>query len=103
MGAAITRVQKRDGRIVPFEAAKIVAAVGKAFAATETPIDGAPEQVADQVVARIEQRFVGRVPTVEDLQDEVEEALMAQGFPAVAKAYILYRQKRSEIRGGESL
>ena len=103
MGAAITRVQKRDGRIVPFEAAKIVAAVRKAFAATETPIDGAPERVADQVVARIEQRFVGRVPTVEDLQDEAEEALMAQGFPAVAKAYILYRQKHSEIRGAKSL
>ncbi|MDH7600986.1 MAG: vitamin B12-dependent ribonucleotide reductase [Armatimonadota bacterium] len=98
MEAGITHVQKRDGRIQPFDKAKITAAIEKAFAAVGKPDRGVAEQLADKVVASLERDFKGRVPRVEDIQDVVERVLMEHGYPDVAKDYILYRQQRSEIR-----
>ncbi len=101
--SAPTHIRKRDGRIVPFEPAKIAVAIGKAFAATNTPADGAPQALADEVVRRLTERLAGRTPGVEDVQDAVEETLMARGRPAVAKAYILYREQRAQLRDAKAL
>lgn len=98
MGSALDKVQKRDGRIEAFEKSKIADAIAKAFAALGTPNGEAAGNLADQVVAQISERFAGRVPRVEDIQDVVELVLMERGFTDVAKAYILYRRERSEIR-----
>ncbi|MEE9284267.1 MAG: adenosylcobalamin-dependent ribonucleoside-diphosphate reductase [Dehalococcoidia bacterium] len=107
MTTAVTHVRKRDGRVVPFEPAKIRDAIAKAFAATAVPTrrDGGTDSsgLADEVVRRVGERFPGLTPGVEDVQDAVEEVLMAQGYAAVAKAYILYRQKRTEVRQAKEL
>jgi len=54
-------------------------------------------------VSVVEERFKEAVPSVEDIQDIVEEELIKAGYAKVAKAYILYRQKRAEVRGLKSI
>ncbi len=99
----IVSVKKRDGRIAPFDSALIEQAVAKAFAGAGQPADGFPVSVAKQVVLDLTHlKKISKdpefLPTVELIQDIVEEALMEQGFHKVAKAYILYRQERIKIR-----
>ncbi len=94
----ITRIRKRDGAIVPFEPQKIEAAIYKAMSATSTGGEELAADLARQVAKTVESRFARGVPDVEDVQDAVEEVLMTRGYPAVAKAYILYRQQRSDLR-----
>ncbi len=93
----IQRIKKRDGRIEEFDRSKIANAVFKAFIATKSKDGGRAEDIANQVVETIEKRTTG-VPGVEDVQDAVEEVLIKNGYAAVAKAYILYREKRAQIR-----
>ncbi|MDP3878823.1 MAG: adenosylcobalamin-dependent ribonucleoside-diphosphate reductase [Dehalococcoidales bacterium] len=94
----IVQIRKRDGSVVPFNPAKIEGAIHKALMATGA---GGRELAADlgkRVVGIAEERLGQTVPTVEQVQDIVEEVLMNQGYASVAKAYILYRQQRSEVR-----
>ncbi|MCZ7397415.1 MAG: ATP cone domain-containing protein, partial [Candidatus Methanoperedens sp.] len=72
-------------------------AVFKAFLATKSKDGRRAEDIANQVVEIIEERIPG-IPGVEDVQDVVEEVLIKNGYAAVAKAYILYREKRAQIR-----
>ena len=92
-----TRIMKRNGRIVDFDSNKITEAVRKAFIAVEEN-DVKVESLSMEVVGTLEKRFSGKIPGVEDIQDIVEETLMRWRYPEVAKAYIIYRQKRAEIR-----
>jgi len=94
----IDKVQKRDGRIQSFDASKIAIAISKAFAAEGRPDGDIAAELAHQVTERLSREFTGRIPRVEDVQDMVERVLMEQDFPEVAKAYILYRRQRSEVR-----
>jgi len=57
-----------------------------------------PLRLAERVAGEAEERFASSIPGVEDIQDLVERALISAGYADVAKAYILYRQKRTEIR-----
>ncbi|MCX9025786.1 MAG: vitamin B12-dependent ribonucleotide reductase [Candidatus Methanoperedens sp.] len=93
----IEKIKKRDGRIVDFDSAKIANAVFKAFIATKSKDGKRAEDIAKQVVELLETRITG-IPGVEDVQDAVEEVLIKNGYTGVAKAYILYREKRSQIR-----
>lgn len=89
---------KRDGRTVPFVVTKIVTAIQKAFDACNTSVK--PNRVhglALQVEALLEKRNMTS-PTVEQVQDLVEQVLMESGFTDVAKAYVLYRAERTRIR-----
>ncbi|MCX8053352.1 MAG: vitamin B12-dependent ribonucleotide reductase [Armatimonadetes bacterium] len=95
---AIAQVQKRDGRIQPFEKSKIASAIHRAFNAVGQQNGSIASELADQVVAYLEREFPDRTPRVEDIQDVVERVLMERGYPEVAKDYILYRRERSEIR-----
>ena len=71
----------------------------KAFAADNVPVDDVVlEQMADRVVAKIDQRLTGERTTVEDVQDFVEETLMERGYFRVAKSYILYRFEHTKER-----
>ncbi len=88
----IARIRKRDGSIVAFEPNKIELAIYKALSATSAGGRELAADLAQQVVKIVESRFVPGTPGVEDVQDAVEEVLMTRGYPAVAKAYILYRQ-----------
>ncbi len=94
----ITRIVKRDGGIVEFDPSKITEAIRKAFIATRGGMGEVAQQLSNEVVETLENRFKKKTPTVENVQDIVEEVLIRKGYSDIAKAYILYRQKRSEIR-----
>ncbi|VVB72819.1 Vitamin B12-dependent ribonucleoside-diphosphate reductase [uncultured archaeon] len=92
------KIRKRDGRVVEFQFAKIASALEKAFLAVGRKESDAPAKLAEMVTREAEKRFSDSIPGVEDIQDMVEKALIDANYADVAKAYILYRQKRSEIR-----
>ncbi|HIE15187.1 TPA: adenosylcobalamin-dependent ribonucleoside-diphosphate reductase [Candidatus Bathyarchaeota archaeon] len=94
----ISKVIKRDGRIVDFDPEKIVNAIWKALKATGKDDRRIAESLGGQVVEKINRKFKGLMPHVEEIQDIVEETLVENSLYEVAKAYILYRRKRSEIR-----
>lgn len=96
--AEVIQIRKRDGSVVPFEPKKIKDAIHKALAATSTDSEEVAAQLAEQVAQTVKARFADKMPAVEDVQDIVEEVLMAQGYSAVAKAYILYRKQRTDVR-----
>jgi ribonucleoside-triphosphate reductase len=97
----IAQIQKRDGRIAPFSFEKIVSAIHKAMiAANEGTLEDA-ELVAHQVageLARFAKKYKNFLPTVEGIQDSIEKQLMLNDFTETAKAYILYRDKRNQMR-----
>jgi len=96
----IKSIRKRDGSVEPFREQRIEAAIAKAFRAVGDEPGGTAAKLAGVVVAAADQRFPGQdpIPGVEDIQDTVEKVLIEEGYARVAKAYILYRQKRAEIR-----
>lgn len=95
----ITKIRKRNGAIVDFDRGRIERAIEKACAATGAAVSTEfYSAVTDDVVAALEQKFVERIPGVEDIQDLVEMMLAERGLFEVAKAYILYRQERARVR-----
>jgi ribonucleoside-diphosphate reductase alpha chain len=96
--AEVSKIKKRDGRTVSFDGNKIAAAVLKALKAVNRADEKVAVELSEEVVRLLNERFRGKVPGVEDVQDFVEEVLIRNGYADVAKAYILYRQKRTEIR-----
>jgi len=101
----IKRVRKRDGEIVPFERKMIERAVNGAIAAVAGKEDlKRAVRISDLVVLEMEKRF-GRkiIPSVEDIQDIVEESLIKKGLTKVAKAYILYRSRRAQVRESQKM
>ncbi|HEY0979246.1 MAG TPA: ATP cone domain-containing protein, partial [Candidatus Paceibacterota bacterium] len=101
---AFTTLIKRDGSIVPFESAKIARAIGRALAATGEGEDGSADRVTESVIAALTEKLHASevsVPTVEQVQDTVETALMQAGYSATAKAYILYRDRHAKLREDE--
>ncbi len=93
-------VRKRDGRIVPFDATRITSAVSRAMQVTgEGNLKDDAEKVSEQVVAALVKKSPkDHVPSIEEVQDAVETQLILMDFPKTAKAYILYRKDRAEIR-----
>ena len=97
--AKITKIEKRDGRIVDFDQEKITNAIFKAALAVGGKDRERAKFLSDQVVKELERKFGKRkIPTVEEIQDIVEKVLIEHGHAKTAKAYILYRQKKAEIR-----
>ncbi len=94
-------ITKRSGSVVPFDRKKVLAAIEKAMRAAGEYKEGAPERVTDGVVQALEREVEldkDFVPSVESVQDIVEQQLIFKKFPATAKAYILYREKHAEVR-----
>ncbi|OHB20761.1 MAG: ribonucleoside-triphosphate reductase [Parcubacteria group bacterium RIFCSPHIGHO2_01_FULL_47_10b] len=101
MGTQLERVKKRDGTIRPFDREKIVRAIHKAMLAAHEGSEQDAKKVATRVVATLRTivRTNGtKIPTVEMIQDVVEEELMFAHFTRTAKHYILYRRERSSLR-----
>lgn len=105
----ITKIQKRDGRIVDFEQEKITNAVYKAITSTGQGDGKKSRKVSNIVVQILNRRFKkaaggepghGRdeIPVVEQVQDIIEEVLILENLVETAKAYILYREQRRRIR-----
>jgi ribonucleoside-triphosphate reductase len=104
MGIGIAEIRKRDGRIVAFDRTKIVAAIMKAAQAVQGSDYRLAEELADHVVRRCGKDLGGAEahPTVEAVQDTIEKVLIEHGHARTAKAFILYRARRSRIREGKS-
>ncbi|MEM2915543.1 MAG: ribonucleotide reductase N-terminal alpha domain-containing protein, partial [Candidatus Bathyarchaeia archaeon] len=98
MNVTVTRVRKRDGRVVNFEPKKIKDAVQKAFIAVELEDGKKAENVTREVVKLLDERFKDKTPTVENIQDIVIEVLRKNGYEKVANEYEDYRKKKDEIR-----
>lgn len=97
----IKKVQKRDGSIVPFDFERIVTAINKAMIASSEGSEAEARMVAHKVLAdlvRISKKFKNFMPNVEGIQDSVEKELILSEYVNTAKNYIIYRQKRSELR-----
>jgi len=93
-------VRKRSGKVVPFSRFRIINAVYKAMKATKIGTKADAERIADAVSVILYRTYFkkGDIPHVETIQDIIEKTLMEKGFPEVAKAYILYREKRRQAR-----
>jgi len=92
-------VRKRDGKLADFDQDRITNAIRRAFEAVDRRSISKSKELSDQVVKAIESK-VGKegVPTVEEIQDMVEETLIRNKFVEVSKAYILYRQRHADMR-----
>ena len=98
----IQYIRKRDGRMDRFDVNKIAGAIYKAFQATEAKYDlDAAIRLAHVVEQKLEDRHT-ELPTVELVQDTVEETLIEKGYVRIAKAYILYRAERTRSRDRKS-
>ena len=94
----IMSVKKRSGETVAFEAKKIFDAIKKAATATNELSDERVVQITNDVLGDLDNNFMGRTPSVEEIQDTVIRKLMDAHAYKTAEAYIIYRQKHSEIR-----
>lgn len=98
----IRTIRKRDGRQVGYDRAKIAVAINKAFSATGEAneiVNGEPASI--RVAKVVEDRLNATrliSPSVEQIQDVVEAALIDCGYIKTARAYILYRAERNKIR-----
>lgn len=101
MNNLIRQIRKRDGRVVDFNPLNIKKAINKASQATKTPVD--IERVYEYTIKTLEEKFNGKIASVEDIQNEVEKALIHFDYPDTAKAYIIYRQVRNNEREGKYL
>lgn len=86
------QIVKRDGKCVPFSIQKIENAIAKAFLSVGT------FATQDDFIAILSRLHVSDGMTVEEIQNQVETALMAEKYFSVAKSYMLYRQKHTETR-----
>jgi len=94
----VTKIRKRDGRVVDFDSSRIKDAIHRAFVAVELENGERAESVTEEVVRLLGERFEERVPSVEDVQDFVVEVLKKRGYGKVAEEYQVYREKKEEIR-----
>jgi len=92
-----TKIRKRDGRIVEFDAKKITNAIAKAGKATGEFNRETAKKLTLRVL-NLAQQLIHGIPTVEEIQDIVEEVLLTSPYRKTAKAYILYREQHAKIR-----
>ena len=97
----IKSVIKRDGVSVPFDIDKIANAINKAMLASGEGSMKEAEMVANRVmmeIVKIAKKYKNFIPTVEGVQDTVEQELMLSDFVKTSKNYILYREERARLR-----
>ena len=95
---SVKYVKKRDGRVVKFDDGKIEEAIFRAAVAVGGHDRERAKELAENVVKEANRQFSGAIPSVEQIQDIVEKVLIKEDHAKTAKAYILYRQKRAEMR-----
>ncbi|MEY4082731.1 MAG: ribonucleoside-diphosphate reductase alpha chain [Pseudomonadota bacterium] len=104
------KVVRRNGSVVSFEPPKITVALTKAFLAVQGGQGAASARVREMtealtqqvVVALIRRMPAGGIVHIEDIQDQVELALMRSGEHEIARAYVLYRERRSQERAAQT-
>jgi ribonucleoside-diphosphate reductase alpha chain len=104
------QIIRRNGKVTPFDVSKITVAMTKAFlaveghnAATSRRVHEGVEALTTEVVSALTRRIgEGRTFHIEDVQDQVELALMRSEHHKVARAYVLYREERAKTRAQEA-
>jgi len=105
------QVIRRNGKVTGFDESKIAVAITKAFLAVEGGHAAASRRIHDivqELSGQVSENLFRRAGTgsitvhIEDIQDQVELALMRGGHHKVARAYVLYREKQSEKRAAEA-
>ena len=91
-------IKKRDGRTAKFDRKKIEKAIEKAGLETGEFDATQAVELTDKVLGVLETRNQKRLPSVEDIQDIVEDALIDSKFKKTAKAYIIYRDQHKKLR-----
>ena len=99
----VKQVRKRDGGTQPYSRKKIEDAIFKAILACGGSDRSGAEKVALAVEEELFRDFNNKKPTVEEVQDIVERHLIKAGHDQIAKAYILYREKRRGAREDNAL
>ena len=92
------KIRKRDGRVVKFDPEKITNAIAKAGEATGEFDRKIAERLTLKVLNLAQQAITKKIPTVEDIQDIVEEVLLSSPYRKTAKAYIIYREQHARMR-----
>lgn len=95
------KIRKRDTSIANFEPGKIEEAVFKASFSTLNNDKKARKvagNITKKVLEKITIHYINRIPTIENIQDLVEETLIDKGFVSIAKNYILYRKEHQDLR-----
>ena len=100
----IKSIRKRDGRVVDYNIEKIENAIAKAMLSLGYGEIKDVKKMAKLTELYLNEKFADKIPTVEDIQDIVENVLMKNDYEDVAKAYIIYRRDHEKIRNvGETL
>ncbi len=94
----ISQVTKRDGTLAPFDSNKIFQAILKAGNSTGEFGENEAWLITGQVLKVMKHKYAESLPTIENIQDVVEQALISSNYFATAKAYILYRDQRNRTR-----
>ena len=97
-GGMYKSIKKRDGRTAKFDRKKIEKAIEKAGLETGEFDAAQAVELTDKVLGVLETRNQKRLPSVEDIQDIVEDALIESKFKKTAKAYIIYRDQHKKLR-----
>ena len=100
---AIYKVRKRNGAIIDFDISKIEAAIKKAIEAVGGTDFSEVSNLAKKASDEVEKKIDKDIPNVEIIQDMVEQILVKEGHDTVAKAFIIYRQKRAESRSNQNV
>lgn len=98
----LAKVRKRDGREVQFDQSRIIEVIWKAAQAIGGSDRELAEKLAENVVQKLTEQYAEAIPTVENIQDVIERVLIEHGHTQTAKAFILYRKKRQELREAKS-
>lgn len=94
----IESVTKRDGTLAPFDSSKIYNAINKAGVTTGEFGEQESWLLTAQVLKVLKHKFAESLPSIEQIQDVVEQVLISANYFATAKAYILYRDQRNRAR-----
>lgn len=94
----IESVTKRDGTLAPFDSSKIYNAINKAGVTTGEFGEQESWLLTAQVLKVLKHKFSESLPSIEQIQDVVEQVLISANYFATAKAYILYRDQRNRAR-----
>ena len=99
----IDNVAKRDGTLAPFDSTKIYNAINKAGSTTKEFGEEEGWLLTAQVLKVLKHKFESELPTIEQIQDIVEQVLISANYFATAKAYILYRDQRQRVRNDQKV
>lgn len=101
--APIENVTKRDGTLAPFDSSKIFNAINKAGQNTGEFGEEESWLLTAQVLKVLKHKFAESLPSIEQIQDVVEQVLISANYFATAKAYILYRDQRNRMRSDKKV